>query len=142
MNLDPAIFTESTTCSVNGCGRHLYGKGLCEQHWKRKRRGLPIDQPIRVWIRKDGVRPFCAAKDCTKRTRKQDLCTGHYRRKVLERRPDWNVPLIRRVPKTKTRGIATRVKASTLERLKNEARALKRSLAEHVRVVLERREYA
>lgn len=34
------------TCSVKGCGRELAAKGLCMTHYKRKKRGQPLDTPI------------------------------------------------------------------------------------------------
>lgn len=35
-----------STCGVTDCGRRGYARGLCEAHYKRQRKGLPLGGPI------------------------------------------------------------------------------------------------
>lgn len=34
-------------CAVAGCGRKCLARGLCNAHYDRQRRGVPLDGPIR-----------------------------------------------------------------------------------------------
>lgn len=34
-------------CSIDGCGRPAFRAGLCAGHYRRKRRGLLVDVPLR-----------------------------------------------------------------------------------------------
>lgn len=45
--------TNATTCSIEGCGRKIVAKrlGLCGTHNLRRKRGLPMDAPIRAQTR-------------------------------------------------------------------------------------------
>lgn len=45
--------TNATTCSINGCGRKIVAKrlDLCGTHNLRRKRGLPMDVPIRAQTR-------------------------------------------------------------------------------------------
>lgn len=35
------------TCSIKACGREAKAHGLCQIHYMRQRRGLPLEAPVR-----------------------------------------------------------------------------------------------
>lgn len=37
------------TCSVDGCRRKEFAAKLCRSHWRRQRKGEPIDVDVRPW---------------------------------------------------------------------------------------------
>lgn len=39
-------------CEVPGCPRKAHGQGLCDKHYQRQRKGLPLDPP--TWLCKHG----------------------------------------------------------------------------------------
>lgn len=66
------------TCSVDGCQRPVYCKGLCSMHYDRIRYGLPMDaSPMRV--PRDG---HCSHETCDRTIRAKGLCNMHYQRAV------------------------------------------------------------
>lgn len=73
------------TCSVEGCDRQYRAKGLCFMHWKRQRRGAPMDGSGK---RSLTARP-CAVDTCTHMTTsglEPPLCAGHKDRRRYARR--------------------------------------------------------
>jgi hypothetical protein len=84
-------------CSVDGCVRPLYTRGLCEAHYRRLLRTGSVNPTVPV-----GERPAndCAAEGCSRRATERGLCHGHYLRIVRtgELQPDR--PLSRRVNTT------------------------------------------
>lgn len=76
-----AIFVEPENrrtyqCSVVGCSRSAYAKSLCNAHYIRKRKGMPLDIPVRARKRDD----VCAK--CGKQTGAKGgwgLCAKHYK---------------------------------------------------------------
>ena len=38
---------EAIPCALEGCGKKAHLKGLCSMHYQRKRRGIPVDAPLR-----------------------------------------------------------------------------------------------
>lgn len=63
-------------CAVPGCDRKAVRKGMCDTHYRRLSRGIPLDQPLRVY-RYDGA---CAADGCERRPIAGGLCSAHWQR--------------------------------------------------------------
>jgi hypothetical protein len=38
-----------STCTINGCEREHDSNGLCKTHATRRRRGVPLDRPVRLY---------------------------------------------------------------------------------------------
>jgi hypothetical protein len=51
-------------CSIDGCGKKHVGGGLCGTHIARKRRGVPLDTPIRVYKTFDDPDGFRTCSNC------------------------------------------------------------------------------
>jgi hypothetical protein len=68
-------------CSVKGCGRLVYAKGLCRPHyWRQKTHGdIQADIPIRSRDESAGDGP-CSVRGCEQVARAHHLCTTHYYR--------------------------------------------------------------
>jgi hypothetical protein len=67
-------------CSIEGCSRHGYAKGLCNAHYMRKHKGIDMHKPIQNNRR----RKLC--QECQKPTGDNGAwgrCATHYRRKRL-----------------------------------------------------------
>ncbi len=63
-------------CRAPGCVRPAYAKGLCNAHYIRDRKGLPLDVPVRARKRED------ACIECGAQTGAKGgwgLCQRHYR---------------------------------------------------------------
>ena len=61
-----AVFVPPTNsrkyeCLVPGCVRPAYAKGLCNAHYIRGRKGLPLDAPVRA-RKRDGVCDKCGGE--------------------------------------------------------------------------------
>ena len=63
-------------CTVDGCDRVQYAKGLCDPHYKQKRRRSPLDAPIR-----ERVRRTCTVDGCDRPHSARGLCHPHYKQK-------------------------------------------------------------
>lgn len=62
-------------CSVDGCGRLVYARGLCERHYQRNRKyGDPLGGPVRQLPRE------CSIDGCNRPLFAQIWCQAHYRR--------------------------------------------------------------
>jgi hypothetical protein len=71
---------EPKMCSVEGCGRKVYARELCEPHYRRSRRtgNVSTDRPI-------GATPEpkpCMVTTCTNTSTERGLCHGHYLRLI------------------------------------------------------------
>ena len=79
-------------CDVEGCERPRYAKGLCQPHYKRRRRHgdvfaeVPIGRQVSV----------CAVEGCQQRVDAQGWCHGHYQRWLRTGDVQQEVPLGRR----------------------------------------------
>jgi hypothetical protein len=66
------------SCSVVGCNRKYYARGLCEPHYRRRQRTGSLSPE-----RKVGETPSptaCRAEACTRIAVERGLCHGHYLR--------------------------------------------------------------
>ena len=63
-------------CRVPGCERKHYGNGLCSLHYQRKKRGYPIDAPIRT-MRKAPSDGKCTHPGCEKPYEGNGYCAMH-----------------------------------------------------------------
>lgn len=61
-------------CSVEDCGRPHVAQGLCEAHYRRKRRGKPLEPPISERGR------TCSVEACAEPHVARGFCSKHYRR--------------------------------------------------------------
>jgi hypothetical protein len=66
-------------CSVEGCGRARCAKGLCKLHWGRRKRGMPLDLPVRTEVSRVGP---CLVEGCERRRNARGYCATHYVRLV------------------------------------------------------------
>lgn len=68
-------------CQVDGCDRPRYAKGLCNPHYQRARKGLPLDVPIQE--RQTGR--ACRVDGCHRPARARQLCSAHLQRFYISR---------------------------------------------------------
>lgn len=68
-------------CQVRGCARPAYAKGLCNAHYIRDRKGLPLDAPLRARKRGDACAK-CGALTGAKGG--WGLCQRHYKQARYE----------------------------------------------------------
>lgn len=69
----------TSLCAVAGCGKPSRSNGLCKTHDSRRRRGQPLDEPLReLW---DGPRE-CSIGGCGRQYFCGGLCVAHYARKI------------------------------------------------------------
>lgn len=81
-------------CSVEDCGRPHVAQGLCEAHYRRKRRGKPLEPPISERGR------TCSVEACAEPHVARGFCSKHYRR--WQR---WGDPLGGRRPRAGARQV-------------------------------------
>ena len=62
-------------CSILGCGKKSRANGLCQPHWQRQQRGIPLDSPIRE--RAFGEFLKCLLPQCQNRASSRGMCQGH-----------------------------------------------------------------
>lgn len=69
----------ATTCSRPNCDRPVAVKTyrLCNTHNIRRKRGLPMDDPIKVFEKRG---PECSVEDCDRKVYGHGLCNPHYKR--------------------------------------------------------------
>ena len=81
-------------CSVDGCNRMPYTRGLCEPHYRRLRRTGTVNASVGI-----GARPVngCSVDTCTRTATERGLCHGHYLRLIRTRDLQPHRPLERRV---------------------------------------------
>ena len=61
-------------CSVEGCDRTFKGRGFCEMHLRRSRKGQPLtNETLRV-------KRVCTVEGCDDYRKGQGLCSKHYAR--------------------------------------------------------------
>lgn len=70
--------TGSIPCSVDGCTRKNYARGLCEPHYRRRQRTGSASEKIPVGERAPS--PPCFARSCDRSATEQGLCHAHYQR--------------------------------------------------------------
>lgn len=76
-------------CSVDGCDREPYTRGICNAHWQQERRGKPFG-PIRP---RNQV--GCKFEGCEKKHRGRGYCQGHL---IQIRKGTPLRPLLRQLP--------------------------------------------
>lgn len=69
--------TEDSCCSIEGCGRKLVGNGLCNAHYIRKKKGLSLDEPLKIRTR-SGKCSECSMSIDGKGG--WGLCSKHYKK--------------------------------------------------------------
>lgn len=77
----PPMNSRSYGCTATGCTRPAYAKGMCNAHYIRHRKGLPMGVPVRARKRED------ACAECGKETGAKGgwgLCQRHYRQARYE----------------------------------------------------------
>lgn len=67
---------DNDTCSVAGCDRPQWRRGMCSPHRQRARKGKPLDTPP---IREPRG-PVCGAQGCARKHHAQGYCEMHYER--------------------------------------------------------------
>ena len=67
-------------CEVHGCERRVYSRGLCEPHYRRRRRTGDVGAAVAVGQRA-APKP-CMAGACDRTATERGLCHGHYLRLV------------------------------------------------------------
>lgn len=83
--------TPKPICTIEGCERPVYARGLCHAHEQRKRRGVPMDRPLRKYT--PGIRPFpkkrtpradlpCSYEGCDRLRFARGLCGPHHWRLI------------------------------------------------------------
>lgn len=72
--------TNSTvrTCTIARCNRPHKAHGLCSAHDQRRRKGIPLDSPIKVPSPRT-----CVEDGCGRPNHGNGLCMAHYQRKRL-----------------------------------------------------------
>ena len=93
-------------CEIEGCDRLVKALGLCDMHYNRRRRGLPVDGPVQrggpqvkmKWPkvkRRQGPRSECCLIGCGDKVGEGlDLCPVHDKR-ITELRFQEGVKLLR-----------------------------------------------
>jgi hypothetical protein len=65
-------------CRIDGCGRaRKTAEGLCPTHEHRRRKGLPLDAPVKVYGAPKGP---CSVEGCDRKEKSSGMCDTHYRR--------------------------------------------------------------
>lgn len=62
--------------SDENCSNGHYGLGYCHFHWRRAKKGVPLNQPK---IKR--LAPECSVETCTHKPLAKDLCGAHYQQK-------------------------------------------------------------
>lgn len=68
-------YTIKNPCSVGDCERNVFARGICQFHYNREKAGIPFDQPMREFGRKQ-----CILPDCDKNRTGNGYCARHYQR--------------------------------------------------------------
>lgn len=63
------------TCTIDGCDKPHVCRGLCHTHNSRRRRGLPLDAPVRPRAVALGR---CEFDNCSEKAFAKRLCKRHY----------------------------------------------------------------
>ncbi|ANA86646.1 HNH endonuclease [Gordonia phage ClubL] len=66
-------------CQLGWCDRPHYGKGLCEAHLWRQKRGISLETPLRALKRSRG----CSVDDCSRPHKARGFCQTHDKRARL-----------------------------------------------------------
>lgn len=69
----------ATLCSIDGCGRGGFARGLCSTHYARLLKGMKVDAPFRKRRHSPVARP-CVVAGCKNYARCRDWCMTHYSR--------------------------------------------------------------
>jgi len=69
---------DAKTCSVEGCSRQTYARGLCEAHYRRRQRTGSTAEDVPIGERTPA--PICFARSCDRTATEQGLCHAHYQR--------------------------------------------------------------
>lgn len=72
----PPANSREYSCSVEGCERPAYAGGLCNAHYIRARKGLPMAAPVRA-RKRDGLCSVCGKESGSKGG--WGMCGMHYR---------------------------------------------------------------
>lgn len=70
-----ASYGTGARCTVEGCQRRPAVRGLCNPHWLRQQRGIPMDAPLRV--RRVGTFTPCLLHYCGERAVSRGMCSAH-----------------------------------------------------------------
>ena len=70
------------TCTIEDCARPHYGGGLCNAHYQRKKRGAPMNTPVRPPVSRPAgtAEKTCTYGDCTDKHFSLGFCSLHYSR--------------------------------------------------------------
>ena len=69
------------TCGHPGCDRKHWGKGFCNMHYNRDRRGSGMDVPWH-W-HAESVRRTCSHPGCERKHSGKGFCLMHYTRDYM-----------------------------------------------------------
>ena len=78
-------------CSVEGCEKKHYARGLCQMHYRRMERNGTTDR-----IREPGLK-VCSIESCDRVAEARGLCHGHYQRVLRGSAKTDDLPLDRAV---------------------------------------------
>lgn len=70
-----ASYGPASVCSVSGCGRTARASNMCDAHWQRSRKSIPVPGPIQP--RSMGTFVECLVAECPKRANSRGMCAGH-----------------------------------------------------------------
>ena len=61
-------------CELDWCDKKYHAKGLCQAHYYRTKKGLPLEKPLKGTIK------TCTLDWCDNKYHSNGYCVGHYKR--------------------------------------------------------------
>lgn len=74
-DVGPPATRQRSTCSLNGCDKPHYAKGLCNGHYQRAKR---TGDPGSAWLQQRGR--VCETEGCEREHSAHGMCSFHYYR--------------------------------------------------------------